>query len=184
MGAGKTSVGLALARLMDWSFVDLDEEIERRESASVAELFAQRGESGFRDAEERCLRWALGRPEPWVVACGGGVTLRGACRRALIASGCERVWLDAPAAALSARLLGDRTRPLLAGLADEAARARTLEALRVQRRAGYAEVATLRLDSSGASATEIARSVEAWLASRANAGAGEPIREAEPGDLT
>src|SRR5438132_11290770 len=55
MGCGKSTVGLALADELGWSFIDLDEEIERREGTTIAEIFDQRGETGFRQIEAAVL---------------------------------------------------------------------------------------------------------------------------------
>ena len=66
MGAGKTSVGQALARKLGWSFRDLDRMIEAREQKTVAEIFAELGEAGFRAAESAALTELLqagGSPE-------------------------------------------------------------------------------------------------------------------------
>jgi len=78
MGCGKSTVGSALADELGWSFVDLDEEIERREGASIAEIFDQRGEAEFRHIESAALRDRVrnvqsGRPQ--VVSLGGGAFL-------------------------------------------------------------------------------------------------------------
>ena len=56
MGAGKTTLGKALARDLGVSFIDLDQYIENRYSKSVSQLFATRGEQGFREIESRLLR--------------------------------------------------------------------------------------------------------------------------------
>ena len=73
MGAGKTTVGRALANLLRWSFFDLDCEIELREKLLVHEIFQLRGESGFREVETDTLRSVLQpAPGPTVIALGGG----------------------------------------------------------------------------------------------------------------
>ena len=73
MGAGKTTVGRALANLLHWPFFDLDYEIELRHQLLVHEIFQQRGESGFRAIETDCLRLVLQQPPgPLVIALGGG----------------------------------------------------------------------------------------------------------------
>ena len=71
MGCGKTTLGKALASEMKKEFIDLDTYIERRFHASVKQIFAQRGEDGFRDVEHRML-CEIADFENVVVACGGG----------------------------------------------------------------------------------------------------------------
>jgi 3-dehydroquinate synthetase len=75
MGSGKTTVGEAVARRLGRSFVDLDREIEERAGSAVTELFASRGEPGFRALEEGVARDVLRGGEPVVVALGGGAVL-------------------------------------------------------------------------------------------------------------
>lgn len=97
MGAGKTT----FARDLDPEALDADREIERRAGRSIAEIFAEQGEEGFRRIEEETvvdlLRQAaeagpgergLGR----VVSLGGGAVLSAAVREAL--RSCVTVWLD------------------------------------------------------------------------------------------
>ena len=55
MGAGKTTVGRALAKKLRWNFLDLDDVIEQRERKSVAEIFASSGEPAFRHMESAAL---------------------------------------------------------------------------------------------------------------------------------
>jgi len=79
MGAGKTSVGQALARRLGWGFVDLDQQIERRAGRTIAEIFAGSGEDAFRRIETAVLRELLaklGHGSPLVVALGGGTPVR------------------------------------------------------------------------------------------------------------
>lgn len=71
-GAGKSTVGRALAARLDRRFVDLDVEIERREGMTVAELFAERGEAGFRECERRMTEEMARVSEPLVLSTGGG----------------------------------------------------------------------------------------------------------------
>lgn len=70
-GAGKTTVGRAVAARLGVRFLDFDQEIERREGVTVAELFALRGEGAFR-AVERALTEELRGATPMVLAPGGG----------------------------------------------------------------------------------------------------------------
>jgi shikimate kinase len=71
MGAGKTTVGERLARILGWGFLDTDQRIEGDTGLPVAEIFRERGEAWFRDQERRVAREgaALRR---YVIAAGGG----------------------------------------------------------------------------------------------------------------
>jgi shikimate kinase len=142
-GAGKSSVGRALAARLGWRLCDTDTLIAQAAGRSVAEIFAEDGEARFRDLEAAALRAALAGG-PCVVAAGGGIVLR-AENRALLRAHAFVVWLDAPTETLVARLRAhDEARPLLLD-GDPAAR---LEALRTARAGLYAEVADLRVDAA------------------------------------
>jgi shikimate kinase/3-dehydroquinate synthase len=72
MGAGKTTLGAALAELLGRAFVDVDAEIEARANTSIADMFRDSGEARFRAVEQETIREALRAPEPAVLALGGG----------------------------------------------------------------------------------------------------------------
>lgn len=69
-GSGKTTLGRALASKMNWSFYDLDEEIEK-EFGPINEIFENKGEEHFREIEREKLLSCLIKNNV-VVACGGG----------------------------------------------------------------------------------------------------------------
>jgi len=71
MGCGKTTLGRALADEMNLQFIDLDFYIERRFHKKISDIFAESGESGFRDIERRMLL-EVACFNDVVVACGGG----------------------------------------------------------------------------------------------------------------
>jgi shikimate kinase/3-dehydroquinate synthase len=83
MGSGKSRLGAAVAGRLERSLVDLDREIEARTGATIAELFTERGESGFREVEERTALDVLGRAEAAVLALGGGAVLSERTRETL-----------------------------------------------------------------------------------------------------
>jgi shikimate kinase len=139
-GSGKSTVGRELAGRYGIPFVDLDEEIERSAGIPVSEIFATRGEAGFRALEAHALLEASAH-DPSVVACGGGVVLEPANRIALRSSGIC-VYLEVPLAELEARVHPAADRPLIREPGDLA---RLLEA----RGPLYREFAAHVVDGSG-----------------------------------
>lgn len=71
MGAGKTTIGRALARELSLDFYDLDWYIENRQCKRIPDIFAERGEEGFRNIERKMLLEAI-EFENIVLSCGGG----------------------------------------------------------------------------------------------------------------
>jgi shikimate kinase len=111
MGAGKSTIGRALAEELGVPFHDTDTLIEQRSGASIAWIFDVEGEAGFRERETAVIRdLAAGRGA--VVATGGGAVLREENRRALT-DHTEVVYLRATPDELFRRLRRDTQRPLL-----------------------------------------------------------------------
>src|SRR5690242_4567003 len=77
MGAGKTTVGAEVARRLGRTFHDIDEEIEQQHGP-IWDLFAQRGESAFREIEASFARERCAATKPSVIALGGGAVETGA----------------------------------------------------------------------------------------------------------
>lgn len=71
MGAGKTTVGKALSQSLGLPFYDLDWYIEERHRRTIAQIFAEKGEKGFRDIERNILH-EVAEFEDVVISCGGG----------------------------------------------------------------------------------------------------------------
>lgn len=71
MGAGKTTVGKKLAEKLNLSFTDLDWFIEHRHHKTINEIFAERGESGFREIEKEALH-EVAEFENALISVGGG----------------------------------------------------------------------------------------------------------------
>lgn len=111
MGAGKSTVGVRLARRLDRVFVDADRALEERLGVSVQTIFAVEGEAGFRRRESQFLEEMSAQPG-LVLATGGGVVLSPANRELLKSRGVV-VYLQASPADLWQRLRRDRQRPLL-----------------------------------------------------------------------
>lgn len=91
-GVGKTTVGGLLGKALGRPFVDLDAEIERIAGMPIPEIFAAKGEAGFREIEaQAAINASRGRGT--VIATGGGTVLRDANRRAMRDTGTV-VWLQ------------------------------------------------------------------------------------------
>ena len=114
MGAGKTTVGRHLAHRLGWNFFDTDQEIERAEDATIAEIFASRGEAEFRRIETEVIRqhvkW-IERGRPAVLALGGGAFAETRNRELLEPNGIS-IWLDCPFPVVERRIAHDSDRPL------------------------------------------------------------------------
>lgn len=158
MGAGKTTLGKALARALGVPFIDLDWYVEERFHKSIPELFAERGESGFRELERNMLHEA-GEFEDVVISTGGGTPCFFDNMDYMNAQGLT-VFLDVPVEVLFRRLQGaTRQRPILRGKTDDELRAFIGEAL--AGRLPFYSRARYRFDGSRLeSRSQIAESVE------------------------
>ena len=158
MGAGKTTLGKALARALGVPFIDLDWYVEERFHKSIPELFAERGESGFRELERNMLHEA-GEFEDVVISTGGGTPCFFDNMDYMNAQGLT-VFLDVPVDVLFRRLQGaTRQRPILRGKTDDELRAFIGEAL--AGRLPFYSRARYRFDGSRLeSRSQIAESVE------------------------
>ena len=105
---GKTTVAKELAnRLSGWNWVDADVEIERAAGKTIAQIFQQSGESGFRDLESTVTAELLLRPQT-IIATGGGVVIRPENRERLKQTAFV-VWLQASADTIYQRMYSDET---------------------------------------------------------------------------
>ncbi len=132
MASGKTTLGRMLADHIGWSFADLDEDIERRESQPIPEIFETRGEAEFRRIEHELMRKRVRAIEcgrPMVLALGGGAFVQPE-NFALLENNGVTVWLDCPLQLIENRVKG-ADRPLARDLAQ-------MRSLYASRREGYA----------------------------------------------
>ncbi len=111
MGTGKTEVGKMLAEELGWDFLDMDEEIESRESRSIAAIFEESGEAYFRSLESELCREIISLDRT-VVAAGGGTVISPENRSLLLSSGLI-VNLKATPKTILSRVSGSAARPLL-----------------------------------------------------------------------
>jgi shikimate kinase len=156
MGTGKSSTGRALASRLRMRFVDLDRIIEHRAGKTIARIFAEDGETAFRELERKVVA-ELTTQRGLVVATGGGVVLDPRNIEALDRAGTV-VCLTASVDTIMERVAGDTTRPLLAG---ERPRERVMELLEA-RRPVYESFAR-RIDTSTLAPREVAERICAML---------------------
>lgn len=119
MGSGKTTVGKRLARALDVPFVDLDEDIEKQEQQTIAEIFEKAGEKAFRILESSYLLEIIRQSKPSVISLGGGTICFNQNLELVKKSG-KLIYLELNAAALADRLGNSKTqRPLLKNIKED-----------------------------------------------------------------
>ena len=153
-GAGKSTIGSALARRLGVDFRDTDADVEATLGKPISDVFVDDGEAVFRAAERSAVAAALDEHDG-VLALGGGAVVDPATRARL--RGHQVVLLDVSLASAVSRVGLARDRPLLLGSPRS-----QLKTLMDARRPWYAEVATVTVDTS---ASEPADVVEAIVAS-------------------
>lgn len=110
-GAGKTTIGKALAKKMALEFIDTDQEIEKVSGKKIAEIFLEEGEQHFRAIEKREVLKAL-ESENSVISLGGGAVLDGDVQERLREQD-DVVFLDVSISNAAPRVGFNRERPLL-----------------------------------------------------------------------
>jgi shikimate kinase len=157
MGSGKSSVGRRLAARLGLRFFDADDEIEAAAGRSIADIFADYGETQFRDGERRVIARLLDQGR-CVIATGGGAFAQPQTRTLIKERGLS-VWLDVPVPVLVDRVSRRNHRPLL----RDKDPAMVLTGLLKEREPAYAEAA-VHIRSS---ATPHSRAVDAIIAALA-----------------
>lgn len=118
MGAGKTTVGNALSKDLGMMFYDLDWYIETRMRKTIAQIFEEKGEEGFRKIEYNMLH-EVAEFEDVIISCGGGTPCFFDNIDYLNQQG-DTIYLQASPEVLSKHLkMGKTVRPLIAGKTDE-----------------------------------------------------------------
>ncbi|MET7300619.1 shikimate kinase [Embleya sp. NPDC005575] len=154
-GAGKTTVGLVLARTHGVGFRDTDTDVQERAGKSIPDIFVDEGEARFRELEHQAVAEALAG-HAGVLALGGGAILDDATR--VLLKGHRVVFLEVDLADAVKRVGLDAPRPLLMGNP----RARWRE-LMEQRRPLYTEVAAVTVNTAGRTPEDVAAEIRVAL---------------------
>lgn len=141
MGAGKTTVGRALAKRLNKRFIDSDHEIEERTGATIPLIFEIEGEAAFRQREAEVIR-DLTAQQDIVLATGGGAVLNAESRAYLKSRGTV-IYLRASVNSIVQRTSHDKNRPLL----QTGDPRKTIEELSRIREPLYNEVAHIVIDT-------------------------------------
>jgi len=152
MGAGKTTVGRLLAQRRGLSFRDTDHDVEAQDGRAVSDIFVESGEATFRELEAKAVAEALQSHEG-VLALGGGAVLNPDTRALL--EGHRVLFLKVGLADAAKRVGLGVSRPMLLGNV----RGRVKQLIE-ERTPIYESVATLVLDTSGLSPTQVVELAE------------------------
>lgn len=150
MGCGKTTVGTLLAQKLGCGFFDMDAYITEKEKMEIPQIFAEKGEKYFREAETEAIRELA--EKNGVIACGGGAMLKK--ENADIASAAGTVvYIDVPFEICYSRISGDKNRPIVMNNTKE-----ELEIIYDGRAPVYSENASVTVSGDG-SAEDIAERI-------------------------
>ena len=111
-GAGKSTVGRALAKLLNVDFIDSDREIERVTGRKISEIFVEDGEEFFRDIELKTVTELLEKFDG-VISLGGGAPINSAIQKILKNGEFKVVFLDVSISQAANRIGFNKERPLL-----------------------------------------------------------------------
>ncbi len=153
MGTGKSAAGRLLAKQLHRPFLDLDEKIEKETGRPISEIFAEEGESGFREKEAEAVR-AAAKLEAHVISAGGGVMLNDENVAVLKKCGVLVCLTARPDVILQRTLATLPSRPLLSG---ENPKGRIEELLKL-REPFYAR-ADMVIDTSDRSVEEVVEEI-------------------------
>ena len=153
MGAGKSTIARTLQRELGFPLVEMDDRIVQEQGMSINDIFAQYGEAHFREIESQ-LVVDLGKQEPSIVSCGGGVVVRPENTQNMKKSG-RIVLLKASPETIFERVKNSTDRPILNGHMNVEYIAELME----KRRALYEEAADITIQTDGKTREQICEEI-------------------------
>ena len=161
-GCGKSAVGELLSLALTRKLIDIDQAIESSTARTIAEIFSEMGEEGFRDLESNQIASLASLKEPAIISLGGGAIVRPENRSRVRNLG-KTVWLQATPETIYQRISNDHTtqarRPKLSQLGD-LEEIRSILKMRVP---WYNEVADFAVSTDGQSMEQVAETIVDWF---------------------
>ena len=143
MGAGKSTIARALQRELGFPLIEMDERNVKEQGMSINDILAQYGEDHFRDIESQLIV-DIGKEEPSIVSCGGGVVVRPQNTQNMKEIG-RIVFLKATPETIYERVKNSTDRPILNGHMNVEYIAELME----KRRALYEAAADITIQTDG-----------------------------------
>ena len=163
MGCGKSTIAKLLANSTSFSYLDLDEIIEKNENASVKNIFSEKGEIYFRKLEHQILAALIQNQDSFVLSLGGGTPCYSNNHEFLNADHVISIYLNASVDTLYERLLNSNSeRPLIANKNPEEMKEFIAKSL--FDRSYYYNQAQFKISVDGKSSEEIISEIETILA--------------------
>lgn len=153
MGAGKSTIARALQRELGFPLIEMDERIVKEQGMSINDIFAQYGEDHFRDIESQLIV-DIGKEEPSIVSCGGGVVVRPQNTQNMKEIG-RIVFLKSTPETIYERVKNSTDRPILNGHMNVEYIAELME----KRRALYEAAADITIQTDGKTREQICEEI-------------------------
>ena len=161
-GCGKSAVGQLLSQLLARDLIDTDLAIESAAGKTIAEIFTELGQVGFRNLESDQIASLASLNQPAIISLGGGAILRPENRQRIRSLG-KTVWLQATPDTIHDRVANDRStqmrRPKLSPLGD----LDEIRSILEERMPLYREVADLTVSTDSRTMDEVASIVADWV---------------------
>ena len=153
MGAGESTIAGCLKEMLNMNLIEMDQEIVQKEGMPIAQIFAEKGEEYFRQAETKLLV-SLSQESPAVVSCGGGAVMREENVTLMKKNG-KIVLLTASPETIYLRVKDSQERPVLNGNMN----VEYISSLMEKRRPFYEGAADLTVSTDQKSPEEISKEI-------------------------